>query len=222
MCAGTESSGVWITAWWIICPCVFSVSAVNETHGTWQQALNPTLSDGCVCSLRSPSLVRGEPLVLRLPQLSGKTRRTLAVSSVHRGVNASGFFTCKTIFFLSSVSSSFLGGMLWSCKPEPQVSSSDTRFAPSPNASGRSYSAFTQSISLAYSLWEQCRQGLLCSNVVLLWHLSPEGTSNPVTDLNKGNGSKASIPLILGSQGEQKSLLPILQGLQRVQPSKHL
>lgn len=101
MCAGTESSGVWITAWWIICPCVFSVSGVNETHnGTWQQALNPTLSDGCVCSLRSPSLVRGEPRVLRLLQLSGKTRRTLAVSSVHRGVTALWLFHLQNHIFL--------------------------------------------------------------------------------------------------------------------------
>lgn len=67
-----------------------------------------------------------------------------------------------------------------------------------------------------------CLHVLLCSSAISLLHLSPEGTSNPVTDLNKGNGSKASIPLILGSQGEQKSFLSTLQGLQRVQQSKHL
>lgn len=76
---------------------------------------------------------------------------------------------------------------------------------------------------------ELCRHGLpaclhvlLCSSAVSLWHLSPEGTSNPITDLNKGNGSKASIPLILGSQGEQKSFLSTLQGLQRIQRSQYL
>ena len=70
--------------------------------------------------------------------------------------------------------------------------------------SGRSrYSLSPENISMQ-TVWESyagrvCLHVLLCSSAVSLWHLTPEGTSNPITDLNKGNGSKASIPLILRS-----------------------
>lgn len=67
-----------------------------------------------------------------------------------------------------------------------------------------------------------CLQVLLCSSAVSLWHLSPEGTSNPITDLHKVNDSKASIPLVLRPQREQKSLLSTFQELQKDQQSQYL
>lgn len=53
---------------------------IIKYNGTWQQALNPTLLDGhmTVFGLALAQLFRGELLVLRLLQLSGKAQRTLA------------------------------------------------------------------------------------------------------------------------------------------------
>ena len=95
------------------------------------------------------------------------------------------------------------------------------------HTSGRSWHSLSPENISMQTVWESyagrvCLHVLLCSSAVSLWHLPPEGTSNPITDLNKGNGSKASIPLILGSQGEQKGFLSTLRALQSVQRSQYL